>query len=63
MDSKKEKRIAEQIRNACIQAATEGFENASMSGLCMEGAIEAAIGAIRSLKVENILSEIRRLDQ
>lgn len=42
-------KIAEQVRNACIEAAKEGFMDASMSGLCTEGAMEAAISAIESL--------------
>lgn len=49
--------IAEQIRNACIKAAREGFINASMSGLCTEGAMEAAISAMQSLDVEKVLNQ------
>lgn len=48
---------AEMIREACIQAAIEGYQSASMSGLCAEGAFESAISAIRMLdldKLENI---------
>lgn len=41
--------FAETVRAACIQAAVEGYENASISGLCAEGAFEAAISAIRML--------------
>lgn len=44
--------LAEAVRAACIQAAIDGYENASMSGLCAEGAFEAAIGAIRMLDLE-----------
>ncbi|MAO63768.1 MAG: acetyltransferase [Balneola sp.] len=47
--------IAEQIREACIKAAREGFMDASMSGLCMEGALEAAISAMQSLNIDQIL--------
>ncbi|MCP9290529.1 hypothetical protein [Gracilimonas sediminicola] len=45
------------IRNACIEAAKEGFTDASMSGLCMEGAIEAAIGSIQSLDIQQKIKE------
>lgn len=48
---------AEQIRKACINAAREGFINASMSGLCTEGAAEAAIGAIQKLNLNEVLLE------
>ncbi|MDH3316417.1 MAG: acetyltransferase [Gammaproteobacteria bacterium] len=39
---------------ACIQAAIDGYENASISGLCAEGAFEAAISAIRMLDLERL---------
>ncbi|MES2207604.1 MAG: acetyltransferase [Pseudomonadota bacterium] len=48
-------RIAQKIKEACIEAALTGFENASMSGLCHEGACEAAISAIRNVDIEYIL--------
>ena len=49
------KNISEKVRAACIEAAREGFQDASMSGLCREGAIEAAIGSIQSLDLEYII--------
>ncbi|MDR8389958.1 acetyltransferase [Aliifodinibius sp. S!AR15-10] len=49
--------VAKKVRNACIKAAQEGFRDASMSGLCMEGAIESAVGSIQSLNLENILKK------
>lgn len=52
-----EKEIAEKVRQACIQVAKESFQEASMSGLCNEGAIEVAIGAIQSLDLEKVLEE------
>lgn len=45
-------RIAEAVREACAQAAIEGYEHASISGLCGEGALECAVSAIRQLDVE-----------
>lgn len=41
-------RLAETVREACIEAALAGYESAAMSGLCHEGAWEAAISAIRT---------------
>ena len=52
-----ERRIAEMTREACIRAALAGYENVAMSGLCHEGAWEAAISAIRMLDLENIIKE------
>ena len=53
--------LAEQVRNACIEAARKGFKNASMSGLCTEGAMESATSAIQKLDIELIvdLSQIK----
>ncbi|SMO47908.1 acetyltransferase [Fodinibius sediminis] len=48
---------ARKIRSACIKAAREGFNNASMSGLCSEGAMEAAISAIQQIDLEKTLKE------
>lgn len=50
--------IAEKIRDACIEAAGNGFRDAKMSGLCNDGAIEAAVGAIQSLDLEKIIQEL-----
>jgi hypothetical protein len=35
------------VRNACIQAALEGYEQAQIAGLCQEGAWECAVDAMR----------------
>lgn len=45
-------RLAKSIRDACIEAAKKGYENAAMSGLCEEGALEAAISAIHMMDLE-----------
>lgn len=47
--------IAKMVREACIRAAREGFKDASMSGLCTEGAMEAAVSAIQSLDLDKII--------
>lgn len=51
--------MAESIRQACIEAAREGFRDASMSGLCSEGAMEAAVSSIQSLNLEEIINECK----
>jgi len=48
-------KIAKKVKEACIEAAREGFKDASMSGLCHDGAIEAAISAIQRLDPEKII--------
>jgi hypothetical protein len=49
--------LAESVRKACIQAARDGFKDASMSGLCTEGAMEAAISSIQKLDLEKIIQK------
>ncbi|HVA55501.1 MAG TPA: hypothetical protein VNI53_06870 [Gammaproteobacteria bacterium] len=49
------KRLAEAVRQACLKAASEGYESAALSGLCHEGAMEAALDAIRRLDMEMVL--------
>ena len=50
-------RIAEATRAACLAAALESYEEASIRGLCHEGAWECAIDAIRSLDINAILEQ------
>ncbi len=57
-ESKQSKReLAEKVRQACMQAAIAGFEQARMDGLCEEGAVETAVSAILNLNLENLLNE------
>lgn len=55
-----ELRAAEAVREACIRAALDGYERAAMSGLCAEGAWEAAIGAIRMVDLRSVLDAPRQ---
>lgn len=52
-----DKRLAYKVRQACIEAAKEGFMDASMSGLCAEGAMEAAVSAIEKLDIETLIEQ------
>jgi hypothetical protein len=52
------RRLAEAVREACLHAAQEAYENAGISGLCEEGRWECAVGAIRGLDVELLLRAI-----
>lgn len=44
------------VREACLKAAQEAYENAGISGLCEEGRWECAVAAIRSLDLQAIIS-------
>ncbi|MEK7796867.1 MAG: acetyltransferase [Pseudomonadota bacterium] len=59
--SKTEKqRLAEAVRAACLEAASKAYEQASISGLCGEGAWEAARGALQSLDLEYLLRKYEK---
>lgn len=47
--------LAERVRQACVEAALDGYQDAAMAGLCDEGAQEAAISAIRRLDLQAFL--------
>jgi len=51
-------RIAEAVRQACLREARAGFEQAAVSGLCQDGAVESALGAIQMLDLEALLAEL-----
>ncbi len=53
-----QRHLAEAIRQACLHAALAGYEDASMSGLCHEGAWECAIDSIRSLDINALLEQM-----
>ena len=50
--------IALAVRDACFQLAASRYEDATMSGLCHEGALEVALDAIRSLDVAPIVASL-----
>lgn len=58
----REFQIAESVRKTCIEAAEEAYEEASMNGLCGEGAFESAIGALQTLDVDEIVRKYQQKD-
>ena len=52
------RRIAEAVRQACLNAARAGYENAGISGLCEEGRWECAVDAIRALDLEAVIAAL-----
>ncbi len=51
-------RLAWQIREACLSAAREGYEQAGIGGLCAEGRWEMAIDSVRSLDLGAIVRSL-----
>lgn len=49
--------LAHAVREACVEAAVAGYQNAAMSGLCHEGAWEAAVSAIRMVDVAALVKQ------
>jgi len=47
--------LASRVRNACIGAALDGYEQAQIAGLCQEGAWECAVDAMRMLDIKAIV--------
>jgi len=48
--------LANAVREHCITAAQEGFQDASIQGLCTEGAMEAAISAMHRLDLNQVIA-------
>ncbi|MEN8171148.1 MAG: acetyltransferase [Pseudomonadota bacterium] len=47
--------LAGAVHAACIKAARNGYQDAAISGLCGEGAQEAALSAIQMVDIESII--------
>lgn len=52
--------LAKRIRNACLEAVLQAYEDAGMQGLCAEGRWEAAVSALQTLDLAPLLREGRR---
>lgn len=50
-----QEQLADRVRNACVQAALNGYDRARWDGLCHEGAWECAIEAMRTLDLRELL--------
>ncbi len=57
MTDDEKQRLAETVRAACLDAAIKSYEQASISGLCGEGAWEAARGAIQALDLKRLVEK------
>ena len=55
--------LAEAVRDACLKAAVEAYEDAGLRGLCEEGRWEAAAGALQSMDVRKLIEALQRSDR
>lgn len=53
-------RLAEAVRQACIDVALTAYEDAGINGLCHEGRWECAVDALRGLDVMALVTEQKR---
>jgi hypothetical protein len=49
-------RLAERVRRALLDEAAAAWEEASLAGLCGEGAWEAAVGRMRGLDLASLVA-------
>ena len=52
--------LAKRIRDTCIEAVLQAYEDAGIQGLCAEGRWEAAVGALRKVELAPLLRELKR---
>ena len=51
--------LADRIRNTCVEATLQAYEDAGLQGLCAEGRWEAAIGALKTVELAPLLQEFK----
>ena len=51
--------LAKRIRDACLEAVLQAYEDAGMQGLCGEGRWEAAVGALKTIELAPLLREFQ----
>ena len=51
--------LAKRIRDACLEAVLQAYEDAGMQGLCTEGRWEAAVGALKTVELAPLLRELK----
>lgn len=56
-------RLAELIRDRLIAAAEAAYDDAGIQGLCAEGRIEVAIGAMKNLDLTPLLRDLPATDR
>ena len=52
--------LAKRIRDACLEALLQAYEDAGVQGLCAEGRWEVAVGALKRVELEPLLREFKQ---
>jgi hypothetical protein len=51
--------LAKRIRDACLEAVLQAYEDAGIQGLCAEGRWEVAVGALKTVELTPLLRELK----
>jgi hypothetical protein len=51
--------LAKRIRETCIEAVLQAYEDAGIQGLCPEGRWEAVVDALRTIELAPLLRELK----
>jgi len=54
--------LAERVRAAMVEAAVAAYQDASVRGLCAEGAFEAAVSAMRACDLRRVAARREAAD-
>jgi hypothetical protein len=52
--------LAKRIRETCIEAVLQAYEDAGIQGICAEGRWEAAMDALRTVELAPVLRELEQ---
>ena len=55
--------FAKRIRDACLEALLQAYEDAGVQGLCAEGRWEAAVGALKTVELAPLLREFNTVSR
>ena len=51
--------FAKRIRDACLEALLQAYEDAGVQGLCAEGRWKVAVGALKTIELAPLLREFK----
>jgi hypothetical protein len=52
--------LAKRIRDACLEALLQAYEDAGIQGICAEGRWEVAVGALKTVELAPLLREFKQ---
>lgn len=52
--------LVKRIREACLEAIVQAYEDAGMQALCADGRWEVAVGTLRTLDLTSVLRDFQQ---